>query len=113
MKTLSSIVPFESVRSVLALRVQHRLQLHQMDVSTAFLHGQLTEEVYTRQLQDFIEESNEHLICRLKRSIYGLKQSPQCWNHALDGQLKKMQFKQSQVIHVCTYILVQKEVVFL
>ena len=58
-----------------------------MDVSTAFLHGKLTEEVCIKQPQGFIKDSEEHLVCR---SIYGLKQSPRCWNHALDIRLREM-----------------------
>ena len=45
-ETFSPVVRFESIRSMVALGAQHKLQLHQMDVSTAFLHGELTEEVY-------------------------------------------------------------------
>ena len=71
----------------------HQLQLHQMDVSTAFLHGELTEEVYMRQPEGFIEPGKGHLVCYLKHSIYGLKQSPHCWNHVLDNRLKEMGFK--------------------
>ena len=64
-----------------------------MDVSTAFLNGELTEEVYMKQPEGFVEEGKEHLVCRLNRSIYRLKQSPRCWNHALDSQLREMKFK--------------------
>ena len=84
-ETFSPIVRFESIRSVIALGAQHKLQLHQMDVSTAFLHGELTEEVYMKQPQGFIEQGNKYLVCRLNHSIYDLKQSPRCWNQALDG----------------------------
>lgn len=69
-ETFSPVVRFESIRSVIALGAQHNLHLHQMDVSTAFLNGELTEEV------NIIEKGKEHLVCRLNRSIYGLKQSP-------------------------------------
>ena len=75
-ETFSPIVRFESIRTVVALGAQQRLQLHQMDVSTAFLHGELTEEVYMRQPEGFVEPGKEHLVCCLNRSIYGLKQSP-------------------------------------
>ena len=84
-ETFSPVVRFESIRSVVSLGTQHKLQLHQMDVSAAFLHGELTEEVYMKQPEGFVEEGKEHLVCHLKRSIYGLKQSPRCWNHALDS----------------------------
>ena len=66
-----------------------------MDVSTTFLHGELTEEVYMRQPERFIESGKERLICHLQRSIYGLKQSPRCWNHTLDSRLKEMGFTQA------------------
>ena len=107
-ETFSPVVRFESIRSMVALGAQHKLQLHQMDVSTAFLHGELTEEVYMRQPEGFIEPGKEHLVCRLKRSIYGLKQSPRCWNHALDGQLKKMGFNQG-ASDPCLYISLDSE----
>ena len=48
-----------------------------------------------RQPEGFIAKGKEHLVCRLKKSIYGLKQSPRCWNSALDSQLKKMGFVQA------------------
>ena len=50
------VIRFESIRSVIALGVQHKLLLHQMDVSTAFLNGELTEEVYMRQQKDLSRE---------------------------------------------------------
>ena len=58
---------------MVALGAQHKLQLHQMDVSTAFLHGELTEEVYMRQPEGFIQPGKKHLVCHLKRSIYRVK----------------------------------------
>jgi len=48
-----------------------------------------------KQLEGFITEGKEHLVCKLKKSIYGLKQSPHCWNTALYHQLKQMGFTQS------------------
>ena len=94
-ETFSPVVRFESIRYVIALGARHELQLHQMDVSTAFLHGELTEEVYMKQPEGFIEQGKEHLVCHLNRSIYGLKQSPRCWNQALDSRLKELGFKQT------------------
>lgn len=45
------------------------------------------------QPEGFVETRREHMACRLNRSIYGLKQSPRCWNQVLDNQLKKMKFR--------------------
>ena len=90
------MVRFESVRSVIALAVHGNMKLHQMDVKTAFLNGELHEEVFIRQPEGFIEKDKENLVCRLKKSIYGLKQSPRCWNIAIDDHLKKMKFVQTE-----------------
>ena len=87
-ETFCPVVRFESVRTVIALAVQYGLKLHQMDVATAFLNGDLKEEVYMKQPEGFETEGQEHLVCRLKRSIYGLKQSSRCWNSVLDKRLK-------------------------
>ena len=67
-----------------------------MDVQTAFLNGTLQEEVYMKQSIGYEREGKEHLVCRLKKSIYGLKQSSRCWNSALDSNLQSMGFSQSQ-----------------
>ena len=66
--------------------------LHQMDVKTAFLNGELEEVVFMKQPEGFVVQGQEHLVCRLKKSIYGLKQSPRCWNLTLDRHLQKMGF---------------------
>lgn len=78
----------ESLRILITLSVQSGLKLHQVDVTTAFLNGMLEEEVLMKQPEGFEVEGKEHLICKLKKSIYELKQFPQCWNVALDTQLK-------------------------
>ena len=89
-ETFSPVVHFESVRTVIALAVSEKMKLHQMDVKTAFLNGELTEEVFMKQPEGFIQQGKENLVCRLNRSIYGLKQSPRCLNTALDDKLKSM-----------------------
>ena len=94
-ETFCPVVRLESLRTMIALAVQHGLKLHQVDVITAFLNGKLEVEVYMRQPEGFIAKGQEHLVCKLKESIYGLKQSPRCWNTILDDQLKDMGFVQS------------------
>lgn len=95
-ETFCPVIRLESLRALIALAVQNDLELHQIDVTTAFLNGELEEEVYMKQPEGFIKRGKEHLVCKLKRSIYGLKQSPRCWNSVLDDQLKKMGFVQSE-----------------
>ena len=55
------------------------LELHQMDVKTAFLHGSLDEEIYTLQSEGFSIPGRVHFVCKLWRSLYGLKQAPHLW----------------------------------
>ena len=57
----------------MALLAHYGLKLHQMDVKIAFLNGNLCEEVYMQQPEGFVESGNSHLVCRLKKSIHGLK----------------------------------------
>ena len=75
-ETFSPVVIMESVRSMTALAAKDNLLLHQMDVTTAFLNGTLEEEVYMKQPEGFSTKGKEHLVCKLKKSIYCLKQSP-------------------------------------
>jgi len=107
-ETFCPVVRLESLRTLIALAVQNGLKLHQVDVTTAFLNGELEEEVYMKQLKGFIAKGQEHLVCKLKRSIYGLKQSPRCWNSALDSQLKRMGFVQT-ASDPCIYIASEGE----
>ena len=95
-----SPIRMESLRMIIGLAARHSLKLHQLDVSTAFLNG---EEVYMEQLESFVAEGQERLVCKLKRSIYGLKQSPRCWNATLDAYLKTIGFLQS-TSDPCVYI---------
>ena len=91
-ETFSPVVRGESLRTMFALSAQNNLPVHQMDVETAFLNGILEDDVYMTQPEGSEEEGQEHLVCRLKRSLYGLKQSPRCWNQVLDVHLRDFGF---------------------
>jgi hypothetical protein len=65
----------DSIRIIMALVAHYDLELHQIDVKTAFLNGDLDETVYIAQPKGFVTEGKEKLGCRLKKSIYGLKQA--------------------------------------
>ena len=66
---MSLVVRSEFVRSVIALTSKNGLKLHQMDITTAFLNGNLKEEVYMKQPEGFLANGQEHLVCRLRKSI--------------------------------------------
>ena len=74
-ETFSSVVIFASIRLLLAMVAHLDLELFQMDVKTAFLNGNFEEEIYMDQPIDLAWKGQEDKVCRLKRSIYGLKQS--------------------------------------
>ncbi|KAE8681618.1 putative ribonuclease H protein [Hibiscus syriacus] len=82
-----------SIRAVLALVASWDLPLEKMDVKTAFLHGDLEEQIYIRQPEGFTQPGNEHLVCRLKKSLYGLKQSPRQWYKRFDSYMIKIGYK--------------------
>ena len=89
-KTFSPFIRFKSFRCMVAVAVQKHLQLNELDITAAFLNGHLEEEVFMKQPEGFVEEGKEHLVCKLKQSLYGLKQSHRCWNSVLDTHLKGM-----------------------
>lgn len=72
-ETFSPVSCKDSFRIIMALVAHYDLELHQMDVKTAF--GDLEEKVYMAQPKGFVMKGNENMGCRIKRSIYGLKQS--------------------------------------
>ena len=94
-ETFCPVVRQESLRLLMAMSVKHGLSVHQVDVTTALLNGTLEDEVYMQQPKGFECQGKEEFVCKLNKSIYGLKQSPRCWNSTLDAYLKEMQFTQT------------------
>mgnify|MGYP000046438200 CR=1 FL=1 len=78
-ETFSPMLRITSFRALLATAAQFRLLIHQMDVRTAFLHGNLHEEIYMEQPPTYISKDKPHFVCKLVKSLYGLKQSPRQW----------------------------------
>ena len=95
-ETFSPVVMFTTIRALVAYATQHGMPIHQMDVVTAFLNGQLDEEIYMDQPEGFKEPEKEGLVCRLQKSLYGLKQYPRCWNRKLREFLISEEFTQGQ-----------------
>jgi len=74
-ETFSPVSKKDSFRIIMTLVVQYDLELHQIDVKTTFLIGNLEEEFYMDQPEGFAIKQKEHMVCKLKKSIYGLKQA--------------------------------------
>jgi hypothetical protein len=75
-ETFAPVAKMNSIRLVLALAASHKWEVHQMDVKSTFLHGDLKEEIYMEQPLGYIQNDSS-LVCRLKKSLYGLKQAPE------------------------------------
>lgn len=75
---------------MLAIASKHRFKIKQFDVTTAFLYGELEEEVYMQQPTGFDDNSGK--VCKLKKSLYGLKQASRCWNIKFKSFIEKFGF---------------------
>jgi hypothetical protein len=93
-KTFAPVVKFVSIRCILTLAAIEDMEIHQMDVKTTFFNGDLEKEIYMEQPEGFTQEG-EHLVCKLHKSLYRLKQSPKAWNQKLDVLLKSIEFVKS------------------
>ena len=81
----SPVVKLSSIRIILGLATNQDLEIEQLDVKTAFLHGDLEEEIYMQQPEGFEDKRKEDLVCKLKKSLYGLKQAPRQWYKKFDS----------------------------
>ena len=83
-----------TLRTLLALTASEDLELHQLEIKTAFLNGELEETIYMKQPEGY-EEGTSDMVCHLKKSLYGLRQAPRAWNTRLKKELELMSFKPS------------------
>nr|KYP65681.1 Retrovirus-related Pol polyprotein from transposon TNT 1-94 [Cajanus cajan] len=104
-ETFSPVSKKDSFRIIMALVAHYDLELHQMDIKTAFLNGNLEENVYMDQPVGFIEEGKEHMVCKLKKSIYGLKQASRQWYIKFSDTIMSFGFKENTVDR-CIYLKV-------
>nr|GEZ75280.1 zinc finger, CCHC-type [Tanacetum cinerariifolium] len=82
--TYAPVARISTIRLLIAMASIHNLVIHQMDVKTAFLNGDLDEEVYMNQPWGFIMLGNKNKVCKLIKSLYGLKQAPKQWHQKFD-----------------------------
>jgi hypothetical protein len=97
-ETFAPVAKMMTVRCFLTVDVAKGWELHQMDVSNAFLHGELEEEVYMRAPEGY-KVPKYGMVCRLKKSLYGLKQASRNWYSKLSQTLMKYGFQESHADH--------------
>ena len=88
-ETFSPVARYESIRYLLAHAALLDWEIEAMDVKLAYLHGVLNEEIYMEQPEGFIAQGEENKVCRLVRSLYGLKQAGRVWNRTFAHKIKK------------------------
>lgn len=101
--TYSPVTRITSIRVLIAIAALHNLEIHQMDVKTAFLNGELEEEIYMEQPEGFVAPGQERKVCKLVKSLYGLKQAPKQWHAKFDMTMLSNGFKINEC-DKCVYI---------
>ena len=97
-ETFAPTPKWAALRAILALAAIEDLELESVDISSAYLNGDLEEEVYMRQPEGFVEKGNDW-YWRLIKSLYGLKQAGRCWHKKLNEVLESIGFKRAICEH--------------
>ncbi|GJT41254.1 ribonuclease H-like domain, reverse transcriptase, RNA-dependent DNA polymerase [Tanacetum coccineum] len=92
-EVFAPVARMETIRLLLAIAANNKWEVHHLDVKSAFLHGELKEEVYVTQPEGFTKKGNDGKVYRLIKALYGLRQAPRAWNIKLDNTLKSLDFK--------------------
>ena len=98
-ETFAPVAKMNTIRTLISIAANFKWKLFQMDVKNAFLHGDLLEEVYMEIPPGFSSQETKGKVCRLKKSLYGLKQSPRAWFGKFRKELRLLGYKQSNADH--------------
>lgn len=110
--TFAPVVKLTTLRMLLAIVAAEDLELHQMDVKTAFLYGELEEDIFMEQPEGFVDEKYPDHVCKLQKALYGLKQAPRRWYAKIHTFLSELGF-QSCAYDPCFYVKRSKDGVLL
>ena len=94
-ETFSPVIKPTTMHIILTLAAHFDWPLRQLDISNAFLHGYLKEDVFMAQPQGFVDPSKPDYVCKLHKSLYGLKQAPRAWFERFTSQLETLGFTAS------------------
>jgi len=98
-EVFAPVARLDTVRTILAISSQFNWEIFQLDVKSAFLHGELKEEVYVRQPEGFIREGEEEKVYKLRKALYGLKQAPRAWYSRIEAYFLKEEFERCPSEH--------------
>jgi hypothetical protein len=98
-ETFAPVARHDTIRLLIALAAQKRWKIHQLDIKSAFLNGELEEDIFVEQPEGFQLSSDPDCVCKLKKALYGLKQAPRAWYGRIDGYLCGSGFKRSESEH--------------
>ena len=99
-ESFAPVTRLETVRLLLALAAKSNWEVHHLDVKTAFLNGEISEEVYVAQPEGYVKKGQEHMVYILIKALYGLKQAPRAWYSKLNSYLEQIGFKRCPSEHV-------------
>jgi hypothetical protein len=91
-EVFSPITKLTSIRVLMSLASTFDLEIEKMDMKTTFLHGDLEDEIYMKQPEGFVVKGKKYLVCKIKRSLYGLKKSPRMWYQNFDTCILSLGF---------------------
>lgn len=96
LETFSPVVKQPTVRIILSLAVHYKWPLRQLDVSNAFLHGVISEDVFMRQPLGYKDPAHPHYVCKHTKALYGLRQAPRAWFSVFSSYLLSLGFQGSK-----------------
>jgi len=99
MEVFAPVARMDTIRLILALAAQKGWSLFQLDVKSAFLHGELNKEVYIEQPPGYVIKGAEKKVCSLRRALYGLKQAPRAWYNRIESYFLKEGFEKCPYEH--------------
>ncbi|GKD63496.1 retrotransposon protein, putative, ty1-copia subclass [Tanacetum coccineum] len=94
-KKFSPVADIRAIRIIISIATYYDYEIWKMDIKTAFLNGYLNEDIYMVQPEGFVDPNHPRKVCKLQRSIYGLKQASRSWNKRFDEEIKRFGFAQN------------------
>ncbi|GKD45674.1 retrovirus-related pol polyprotein from transposon TNT 1-94, partial [Tanacetum coccineum] len=111
-EVFAPVAKWDTIRSIFALAAQRGMKVHQLDVKSAFLYGELEETVFVEQPQGYVVQGNEGKVYRLRKALYGLKQAPRAWYGRIESYFLKEGFEKCPY-EPTLFVKLSKENVFL